>query len=129
MKHKFWSKIEKMSVRLVDTIRNVSYRTLSAVFLLTLGVALAAYPDAHAGIYMAQMGISPKGYALVIVLIGGFVLRHPKTDLYPMLMIPYLLYVFAVHQYTVVELKGAPTATIVYLAVWLLMQRASVDKE
>ncbi|GIV50528.1 MAG: hypothetical protein KatS3mg038_1049 [Candidatus Kapaibacterium sp.] len=120
--------LDHLFAMLRNTFGSLNYSSIFAFAYIALGVALANAPEKGAGRIIAEAGISPVGYGIVLALAGAAQLRWPQAPRL-LLTIPMLGLCAAILRY-LESITDAPLAiSIIVITFWLLSQRAAMDNQ
>jgi peptidoglycan/LPS O-acetylase OafA/YrhL len=68
-------------------------------------------------------GLSPRGYGIALALVGGVILRWPRSRFYGVLTLPFLVYVAGTVGY-VMDGGINPIPAVLYIVLYIFILRA-----
>jgi hypothetical protein len=106
-----------------QVFRKIDQRAIAGLVFLLLALVLVSRPDTGAIAWLYVHGLSPRGYGYAMVVVGGIILRWPRTRLYGLLILIFLPYLFGTFGYVLEgNINAAPG--ILYTALFYYMLRA-----
>ena len=100
-------------------------KALLALTFGLLAVAVASAPDVGVARVLGEWGISPRGYAVLLVLCAMLMMNQPHSRLFTAFTLPFVVYLAALVQFAASQGSYAPIA--VYAGMYLITLRVAAD--
>lgn len=104
-------------------VAGLDSRTLFGFGMVALAIIIASYPDKGVAISMDAMGISPRGFSILLAIAGGAMLRVQDVRIYALCTLPYLVFLVALTDY-IIRTNSTPLSLVPSVLVFLNMVRA-----
>lgn len=111
-----------------NAFKSLSYRTIFALSYIALGIALAGTTSSGVALMVAETGISPTGYGIVLALAGAVQLQWRGAPAL-LLSLPLLGLCIAIIHYLDTRTDAAVLIAVIVIAFWLISQRAAMDDQ
>lgn len=111
-----------------EALKRLPYRTIYALMYVALGVAIASASKSGVASMIANIGISPTGYGIVLALCGAALLNWRQAP-FLLLSLPFLGLAITIIHYIETRTDASLVISIIVVCVWLISQRIAVDDE
>lgn len=97
-------------------------KTIMALAMAMTAMVIASYPDAGLAASLGSIGISPRGFSMLMVTCAGLILKFPDDRLFAFCVLPYLVVILALVNF-IIKTNSTPASIIPYVGFFLLAIR------
>ena len=113
----------KVSAAINLAFANIDQRAVVGLAFVLIAFSMLGSPSFGAAALLAQVGVSPRGYAYIVGAAGALILRWPRSRFYTLLTLVFMPYWLAL-LVAVAEQGASATPIIVYSLAGYFVLRA-----
>lgn len=109
-------------------LAQVDPRVLIGFTMVLMAVIMSGSPATGTTGYIAQVGVNPQHYAILLALCGCLILRWPQSRWFTPLTFPFMFYLIAAWGYISTQPTLSFIPVIIYVAFYVLILRTGAEK-